>query len=44
MISHDADEGMIQGIQIEETGEQYTHSQFVDDTSVVVEARRDYVD
>lgn len=32
------------GVYIEEIGEQYTHCQFVDDTSVVIKAERRYMD
>lgn len=33
-------EGGISGVPIEETCEQYTHGQFMDDTSLIVEAKR----
>lgn len=44
LINKEADDGRIRGVYIEETEDQYTHCQFVDDTSVLVEARRTYID
>lgn len=44
LITQEADVGRIQGVYIEETGEQYTHGQFIDDTSIIVQSHKRYVD
>lgn len=44
LITKETDEGRIGGVMIEETGEQYTHAQFMDDTSMLIEAKRPIVD
>lgn len=44
MIFKVVEEGLIKRVPIEEIGDQYTHSQFVDDTSVIIEAKIEYVD
>lgn len=44
MISNAAERGIIRGVPIAVIGEQYTHGQFADDTNVILEAKREYVD
>lgn len=44
LVTNAADEGRFRGVHIEETDDQFTHSQFVDDMSVIVEAKKKYVD
>lgn len=36
--------GIIKGVPIVEMGDQYTHGQFIDDTSVIIEAKTQYVE
>lgn len=44
LLTQAADRGRIQGVYIQETDDQVTHSQFVDDRNIVVEAKREYVE
>lgn len=44
LLTQAADRGRIKGVFIPETGDQVTHSQLVDDTNVIIEANRDYVE
>lgn len=44
MITEGADRDLIRGVHIPEIGDQHTHGQFADDTKVMIEAKRAYVD
>lgn len=44
MLIRAQDAGLIKGFWIEETGDYITHAQFADDTNVIVEAKREYID
>lgn len=44
LLTQAADRGSIRGVFIKETNDQVMHGQFVDDTNVVIEAERQYVD
>lgn len=44
LLTQAADEGHIKGVYIEETSEQATHGQFVDNTNVIIEVKRNYID
>lgn len=44
LITQASDRGLIRGVYIAKTGEQYTHKQFANDTIVVVEAKREFID
>lgn len=44
ILTKATDERLIKGVHIPETGEQATHGKLVDDTHVLIEARKDYVD
>lgn len=43
LLSHSQDNGLTQGVRIEETGDCITHAQFADDTSIVIEEKLEYV-
>lgn len=38
------DKSIIKGVYVEEAGEQVTHGQYADDTNVILEAKRQYID
>lgn len=40
MLNAAADQGLIKGVPIWETGEQITHAQFANDTSITIVAKR----
>lgn len=42
MLTHKMDKARIKGIPIPKTDKQHTHKQFVDDTNIVIEAKRHY--
>lgn len=44
MITEAAKEEVIKGVLIEEIGEKYTHGQFVDDTSIIIKAKLEFVE
>lgn len=44
LLTQEIDRGDIRGVYIAETGEQYSHGQFSDDTNMVIEASRGYID
>lgn len=44
LITKETNEGRIRGVMIEEIGEQYTHGQFMDDTNMLIKAKRLVVD
>lgn len=44
LITEAVDQGRIRGVSIVETEDQYTHGQFVDDTSMIIEAKVLYVE
>lgn len=43
LITEAIDLGVIKGVSIVETREQYTHGQFVADTSVIIKAKVQYI-
>lgn len=43
LLTQAADQGRIRGVYISETDKQITHGQFMDDTNVIIKAKREYV-
>lgn len=44
LLSAEVEAGKIKGVDIKETEEQHSHGQFINNTSMIVEAKRQYVD